>query len=383
MEERLMRTIPIYFASTHGVYEFDEMECVEWSWPAGVAEPVETPKDDCVETLIVPENSFIIEAGQIGEYTLSEIDSPLWTVLQGRMRSYLVNFLLGKPTDRELDLPFTEYMIQLLRSLTIYYPGDTVVVRKLLLSAGIDLDHKEDRIERLRFRGMGFYKFNADPKEALPNPDTKISSSPNRYAQVPLAGLTHSGRILEDLRDKLITDDIYTTNESFIKNVRKRFPEAADGGIYVFSSCAEARYPPTKTRATTLKIQQIQEIQEAARLKMMSRIGELGRPEAAAAVAAEAVAEEDGDYFWQAQNSQESLGEARPWPQAERAPGQMVFVKEGNSYKQYMNAATNERIRELVDQGIELYVVGNGGLVPYRGGRRKTRKTRKSQRGLK
>ena len=108
MEERLMRTIPIYFASTHGVYEFDEMECVEWSWPAGVAEPVETPKDDCVETLIVPENSFIIEAGQIGEYTLSEIDSPLWTVLQGRMRSYLVNFLLGKPTDRELDLPFTE-----------------------------------------------------------------------------------------------------------------------------------------------------------------------------------------------------------------------------------------------------------------------------------
>jgi hypothetical protein len=384
MTAELLRTIPIYFASTHGVYDIDDMECVETSWAAGSAEPVKTPiAEPCVETFIVPEKSFVIEAAQVGEITESEIDNDLWIIMQGKFREYFVRYLTGNISPQLEAHEFHGRMLKLLRSLTIYYPGDTVVVRNLVLEAGIDLQKKEgeQRIERIRFRGMGFYKFIADGRE-LKNPDTKISSSPNLYPKIPLAGQRGSGKILEKLRDDLIIEGgAYTTNERFITHVRKGFPEAFDGGIYIFSSCGELRVSSRKTRASISKVQGIvqrmQEIQEIPRLRMAAVIGDL---EMEVAGAASATSTTDEPYV-KNQDSQESLKDAKPWEEVNG--GIPVFVKYGNSYRQYADAdgelfMTKERIRELISQGVELYRPEGNGMVRYGGRRRVRRKTRKA-----
>ena len=277
-----MQNVPIYFASTHGEYDLDGMNGDKWVWDKN-AMKIES-NDIPIDTFIVPENSFVIEAADIGEITLNYIDDVLWKVLQGKYRQYFVSYLTGNPPVKAINHPYHKKMIKLLRNITIYYPGDTVVSRNLILNSGIDTNLKEGpRIERIRFRGMGFYKFNPDIKEEFPNPDKKISSLPNRYAQVPVS--RKGGRIFEEIREDMI-NGTHITNREFIRNVRINFPESINGGMYVFSSCAIISSPQLKkhilTRSTSKNMEElekivrkIQEIQELSRLKKMEIIGEL------------------------------------------------------------------------------------------------------------
>ena len=254
---------PIYFASTHGVYN-KIMDCTQTSWnPERTA--IRTTKP-CVATFIVPENTYVIEVGLVGYSTFATIDKYIWALVQGANRDFFMSYLNGKAVPGI----FTEKkMKELLQVIRVYSPTDEVAVRELLLYSGFDKNKPEydpnflgnkGRLERHVFRNMGFYKFSSDPKENFPNPDDAIHSHPKRYPETPLTSFVSNkgGRILEDLRQEMLKGAT-TTNRDFINTVREFSREPS---IFVFSSCGTFEFEQG-TREAKAVFEIIQRLQNA------------------------------------------------------------------------------------------------------------------------
>ena len=193
-----LQTIPIVLASTHGLYNVDP--------------PLRTFK--------VPPNVYIFEACTICETVYDTMDIPLWTLLAGEHRGMFLNYFTNseEATDEQYRKVF--------QNLHFYKPGDVIYERKLSFVGG-----KENRA---MFPPLGFFYFPIDSK--LPNLSKKSK---------PKASI----RELEPLRKHLIEksnrwnestnlEDVYITNEDFLKHVFSALPETQKGAIFVFSSCA-------------------------------------------------------------------------------------------------------------------------------------------------
>ena len=129
---------PIFLCSTHGSYDRSS-DPVPW---------------------IVPPNTFIFEAQTIGDLTLTNIDVPLWELLQGGRRWGFKKYLLKqyKKIERK-GIPVGEIYKQTLANLILYKPGDTIYERVLSVGGGRN-DKKSGA--RTVYSGMGFFRFDAN-----------------------------------------------------------------------------------------------------------------------------------------------------------------------------------------------------------------------------
>jgi hypothetical protein len=204
---------PIYFASTHGVYAINE----------GI-----------LETFVVPPNTYIFEASSVGEATLTNMDEPLWELIQNRAE--LAKYVSGDPSVKE------SIKKVIIRNLVYYKPGDIVYRRRFILEP-------ENRYEY----NWGYFKFQqGDPivpfpegldgekgaylqtldkplvlPEEVPNPPATPIMRSFRDEHYPAA----SARLRAPPRVET------GSNEYFITETRKR--EGYRGpAIFIFSSCA-------------------------------------------------------------------------------------------------------------------------------------------------
>jgi len=124
---------PIYFASTHGVYDL---------------------QSGAVEHIEVPPNTYIFEAASIGEATLTTIDQPLWDLIQNRRE--FAAYLSSDPSVKD------EKKKQVFKNLVYYKPGDTIHKRKLILEPENEFNPQ-----------WSYYKFT-DGSPVLPFPEAPV-----------------------------------------------------------------------------------------------------------------------------------------------------------------------------------------------------------------
>ena len=216
-----LATAPIFFSSTHGQYDLDDpLMC---------------------KSFIVPENTILIETGDISE-------SCYFTVWYNavepllRNRPKLLTYLKGIPDPSDNPKTQRKYM-EALRIIHFYEPGAKVYNRELFMVGGRgENTHNSIRIE---FKLMKFSRINLE------------------------------GQVQEIL--KLRKDELYTVMgaEDTYETMMQRFIEASPDvteRIIIFSCCGVIETSdPGKTVQVNRKIQEIQEAQRAADLIFMTK----------------------------------------------------------------------------------------------------------------
>jgi hypothetical protein len=224
--------LPIFFSSTHGVYEVN--------------------RD--MRPFTVPEGVYIIETATVGEYCLTGIDPPLWELMQPSNRPFFNRLLGGNFSSKN---KYDDQWIEVLHNIILYQPGDSIYPRNLSIGGG--------KGERRAYPTMGFYQFNY-PGTDYPIPE---GSSAAR-GRIPL---------LEPLRDKLMANkDLSITTNDFIMGGSRGVPSGLydifhriTPGIYIFSCCGEARKGRDITDAEFNKLlYNIEHLQQQQQLKNLS-----------------------------------------------------------------------------------------------------------------
>ena len=216
-----LATAPIFISSTHGQYDLDD--------------PLMSGP------FIVPENTILIETGDISEScyfrTWYNAVEPLLV-----NRPKLVTYLKGIPDPSDDPKKQRQYM-EALRIIHFYEPGAKVYNRELFMIGGRDeTTHNSIRVE---FKLMKFSRINLE------------------------------GQVQEIL--KLRKDELYTVSgaEDTYETMMQRFIEASPDvteRIIIFSCCGVIETSgPGKTVQVNRKIQEVQEAQRAADLIFMTK----------------------------------------------------------------------------------------------------------------
>ena len=215
-----LATAPIFFVSTHGAYILKS----------------ET------RPFLVPRNTIIIDTVDIGEACLTSIDKPLWKLMQGVNRAKLITYMKGipDPTDSEKD---QENYLRIFNNIHIYFPGDPVYSRTLLIGPG----------KRIDYKNMGFFKFK------IGAPENVFNNSNNVYKQSGVRS-----KILRRLERQLVLDGDMVIDYEYM--LQSGYDELIDSPerIFIFSSCG------VRWAGTHEQIENVQRSQEVARLKFMS-----------------------------------------------------------------------------------------------------------------
>lgn len=244
-----LESAPIIFISSHGVYDLTE-------------EPT---------AFVVPDNVYIFETQTIGDVCLTAIDKPLWDLMNNR--DAFLAYLKGEghpaiaeivasrgvygpdDEDDESDDRHTKHRDykHVFANMHYYKPGDTIYNRKLLIGGGGDG-------ARRSYANMGFYRF-----------DDKGRAGPvDRFPDGPASRI----KALQPLRTSMIADeDMTLTQEEMIYEVMGVEEDVAEGGIFIFSSCAAfwKEEDGVKVPAATLnrRIALIEKTQRAQDLALM------------------------------------------------------------------------------------------------------------------
>ena len=218
-----VKTAPIFLCSTHGNYN--------------LAVPL--------EKRIVPPNTWIFEAQNIGDLTLTTIDVPLWELLQGGRRHGFLYYLLGQYSVlKRAGLPVYDQYKEVFKNLIIYKPGDEIYTRELSIGGGKGL--------RKTYEGMGFFRFDVNGPQYPYKGYGALQADGSRG---PYEILRRLGTQLVENGDRITTDADMVDNISLNPAARKTFlngepigedfrlawPSTADPAgpkIFVFSSCA-------------------------------------------------------------------------------------------------------------------------------------------------
>lgn len=252
-------TAPIFLCSTHGSYDRTS-DPVAWT---------------------VPANTFIFEAQTIGDLTLTNIDIPLWELLQGGRRWGFKKYLFKqyKKIERK-GIPVGEIYKQTLANLILYKPGDTIYER--VISVGGGRNDKESGA-RTTYAGMGFFRFDANGK-----------AYPYRgYGRRAHGEETPPYEILPRLHKMMVEKDfLQITDHTFVEavNLINREPRWRSGHtiqgvdfttaslpsqqgpdiprIFIFSSCAAVSME--KTVAGSKRWAEVASVQEQRKIEAMS-----------------------------------------------------------------------------------------------------------------
>lgn len=244
-----LESAPIIFISSHGVYDLTE-------------EPT---------AFVVPDNVYIFETQTIGDVCLVAIDKPLWDLMNNR--DAFLAYLKGEghpaiaeivasrgvygpaDADDESDDRHSKHRDyrHVFANMHYYKPGDTIYNRKLLIGGGGDG-------ARRTYANMGFYRFDNQGK----------AGPVDRFPDGPASRI----KALQPLRTSMIGDESMTmTQEEMIYEVMGVEEDVAEGGIFIFSSCAAfwKEEGGVKVPAATLnrRIALIEKTQRAQDLALM------------------------------------------------------------------------------------------------------------------
>jgi hypothetical protein len=200
-------TVPIYLAATHGSYELRDIE-----------------RED-EYTFIVPENTYIFEVADVGEYTITSIDSFLWHLVQDRPF-----FKTCIDVDEREEAKKFPNFARVFSHLHYYCPGDKIGLRTLSLGKKEEFDN-----------AWGYYKFmKADSLVTFPE---NISSSslglvmPKGLPNPPVTPLMQSLRDYHYEGARLRSGDTkLSSNKEVIDKIRAG--DTAGPAIFIFNSCA-------------------------------------------------------------------------------------------------------------------------------------------------
>ena len=260
---RVVLHAPIFLCSTHGIYNVS--------------------RD--IQPWVVPPNTYIFEAQRIGDLSLSDLDLPLWQIIQGKYRYVFLYYMLG--LYGKISKTETQFK-SIIGNLLLYKPGDLIYERTLSIGGGGGRPHGyAGPSNRIEYGNMGFYKFmpgNSEP--VYPFSHYKVDTSP-------------SYQILPELRKKMVNhDNLELTDNSFVNMVKGRpdlvladfakvnktinpeslrvpgiNPEAPM--IFIFSSCAAI--DNTDTTEARMRWTEIARKQEEYKLEGWQMGLELGR----------------------------------------------------------------------------------------------------------
>lgn len=228
------KSVPIYFASTHGVYDL---------------------RHGPVESFIVPPNTYIFEASSIGEATLTTIDEPLWNMFQNR--NEFASYLNSSPSAND------EAKKQIIKNLAYYKPGDTVFKRTLVLDHENQYDY-----------AWGYYKFNPETT-GIPFPESaEIKDNepiviPVEPTDPPLTAVMKSMREehFPPMKSRLRGfERIDTGNNAQVINEVRRRDRYTGPAIFIFSSCASF-WESSNEKKDALSILEIGRAQQLANLQ--------------------------------------------------------------------------------------------------------------------
>jgi len=124
-----IRSYPLVFASTHGVYDVRKE----------------------LREFIVPPNTYVIEMSSDGYATMTHIDRPMWNLVQNR--NTFERLLTAQPGRRD---PTDAIYADVLKHMYIYKPGDKCYKRKLVLELGEGGEEKNN--------AWGYYLFTPGDK---------------------------------------------------------------------------------------------------------------------------------------------------------------------------------------------------------------------------
>jgi len=260
---------PFFLCSTHGSYD-RKVSPVKWT---------------------VPENTFIFETQEIGDLTLTNLDIPLWELLQGGRRWGFMKYLtLAYDEIHKLTgEPAGETYKQVFANCILYKPGDTIYERVLSIGGGRDGMNSSSRDT---YAGMGFFRFDAE------GPAYKYLG----YGRAPPGEPKGPYEILPALHRQMVEDGRREiTDRSFVEYVNNPeqaskvwrngepmegidFTSATPQGlspdhprIFIFSSCAavEDQQNPEGTRRwkKVVTLQKQREIEAATDLGIYSLLG--------------------------------------------------------------------------------------------------------------
>ena len=244
--------VPIYFASTHGVYDLQV---------------------ESVESIVVPPNTYIFEAASIGEATLTTIDEPLWDMIQNRRE--FAAYLSSDPSAKE------EQKKQVFKNLVYYKPGDTIYKRTLILEPENEFNPQ-----------WSYYKFT-DGSTILPFPEAPVEEEGNPIIIPPEIPNPPFTDVMKSFRHEHFPvgktrlrgfERVDTGSDiRFFTEVRKR--DHYNGpAIFIFSSCASfwSSDDKKKDNRLILDIGRIQQLanQQFAEMGFTSGAisGEAGKP---------------------------------------------------------------------------------------------------------
>lgn len=224
------KAAPVVLTSIHGAYYVDAK----------------------LEPFTIPANVHVFETQVLGDYCLTNIDEPLWDLLQGKYRNYFHRILSGK--QRKGD---DETYIQVIKNLTYYAPGDQIYPRGLSIGGGRGSGPGGgSESSRIAYANMGFYLF--------PNDGTSADVFPS--------GTTT--KIFQPLRTEMIGDaNIIATTDYIIEKALTEKPELREGCIFVFSACAGAFNMGLPPKDYDLKVHAIEALQQLQRQKFMALTG--------------------------------------------------------------------------------------------------------------
>jgi len=230
-----IQSAPIYFASTHGIYDLK----------------------DPLEMFTVPPNTYIFEAASVGEATLTTIDKPLWDLIQKRRE--FAGYISSTADSR---VPIKKNIIQ---NLHLYKPGDKIYKRVLIFEDENEFDNT-----------WGYYTFPPG-LTGIPFPQQPIKKAGKIILAPPVAN-PPSTPFLQELKRKhfFTAKTIHTrggpnrhvnrgerkdnySNIQFIKDIisNQAAVSAAGPAIFIFSSCASYWNSPRMTDEESAKALEI------------------------------------------------------------------------------------------------------------------------------
>uniref|UniRef100_A0A6C0BBH8 Uncharacterized protein n=1 Tax=viral metagenome TaxID=1070528 RepID=A0A6C0BBH8_9ZZZZ len=186
----ILRTAPIYLVSSHGEYRIDR-------------EP---------SFFTVPPDTYIFETVDAGEYCITNIDEPLWNILQGVNRKPFIEYFLGEKNNA------VESFAEIFANLHFYKPGDKYYNRTLTFAK----HQYPTREKKMGLSHLGFYKF--------PIGKGVVTNLGNVSAEVPLLKYNKTP-IMAFLGMKTGSEWNSVDTEWVINNIKER------PAIFVFSSC--------------------------------------------------------------------------------------------------------------------------------------------------
>ena len=218
--KQAIKSAPIFVCSTHGDYD----------------------RSRPIQKKIVPPNTWIFEAQSIGDLTLTNIDYPLWDLLQGGQRWGFLRYLTND-TDamKAKGIPIRDDYKKVFANLIMYKPGDEIYERVLSIGGG--------RGARKPYENMGFYRFDANgPKYDYRGYGRRLESG----LKAPYEILPNLQRQLVENPDRQITDCLfmdymsgarpfYRSGEPIGEDFWTALPPDYRLGqprIFIFSSCA-------------------------------------------------------------------------------------------------------------------------------------------------